>query len=151
MPTPHQSVFYRPDALPVAQPTVSKHWKQNTAEIKTQCACASVLFAVISKIAWCDCDGENALNEGWCTVLPAFLEDQPVLAGLPTSTLAPFQRVLQAAAHIVLDLKLYDRVTPALLGDLVVQWTCRRIGDRAFSVTAPRACNRLPRELKLLQ
>jgi len=24
---PHQSVFYRPDALPVAQPTVSKHWR----------------------------------------------------------------------------------------------------------------------------
>ena len=25
MPTPHHSVFYQPDALPVAQPTVSKH------------------------------------------------------------------------------------------------------------------------------
>jgi len=25
-PAPHHSVFYRPDALPVAQPTVSKHW-----------------------------------------------------------------------------------------------------------------------------
>jgi len=25
MPTPHHSVFYRPDALPVAQPTASKH------------------------------------------------------------------------------------------------------------------------------
>jgi len=25
MPVPHLSVFYRPDALPVAQPTVSKH------------------------------------------------------------------------------------------------------------------------------
>jgi len=24
-PTPHSSVFYRPDALPVAQPTASKH------------------------------------------------------------------------------------------------------------------------------
>jgi len=24
---PHHSVFYRPDALPVAQPTVSKHWR----------------------------------------------------------------------------------------------------------------------------
>jgi len=24
----HRSVFYRPDALPVAQPTVSKHWRQ---------------------------------------------------------------------------------------------------------------------------
>jgi len=25
MPEPHHSVFYRPDALPAAQPTVSKH------------------------------------------------------------------------------------------------------------------------------
>jgi len=25
MPVPHHSVFYRPDALPAAQPTVSKH------------------------------------------------------------------------------------------------------------------------------
>ena len=28
MPAPHHSVFYRPDALPAAQPTASKHWKQ---------------------------------------------------------------------------------------------------------------------------
>ena len=27
MPAPHPSVFYRPDALPAAQPTVSKHWR----------------------------------------------------------------------------------------------------------------------------
>jgi len=27
-PAPHQSVFYRPDALPAAQPTASKHWRQ---------------------------------------------------------------------------------------------------------------------------
>ena len=26
-PTPHHSVFYRPDALPAAQPTASKHWR----------------------------------------------------------------------------------------------------------------------------
>jgi len=25
-PTPHHSVFYRPDGLPVTQPTASKHW-----------------------------------------------------------------------------------------------------------------------------
>jgi len=30
MPTPHHSVFYRPDALPAAQPTASKHWRQYT-------------------------------------------------------------------------------------------------------------------------
>jgi len=29
MPAPHQSVFYRPDALPAAQPTASKHWRQS--------------------------------------------------------------------------------------------------------------------------
>jgi len=28
-PAPHHSVFYRPDALPAAQPTVSEHWRQN--------------------------------------------------------------------------------------------------------------------------
>jgi len=27
MPAPHQSVFYRPDALRAAQPTESKHWR----------------------------------------------------------------------------------------------------------------------------
>ena len=27
-PAPHHSVFYRPDALPAAKPTVSKHWRQ---------------------------------------------------------------------------------------------------------------------------
>ena len=28
MPAPHHSVFYRSDALPVVQPTASKHWRQ---------------------------------------------------------------------------------------------------------------------------
>ena len=39
----------------------------------------------------------------------------------------------------------------SLCGNLVVPRTRRRIGDRAFSVAAPRACNRLPTELKLLR
>ena len=30
MPVPHRSVFYRPDALPAAQPTASKHCAFNT-------------------------------------------------------------------------------------------------------------------------
>ena len=35
-PAPHHSVFYRPDALPAAQPTVSKHWRQiHTYILKT--------------------------------------------------------------------------------------------------------------------
>jgi len=31
-PTPHCSVFYMPDALPAAQPTASKHWRQQSTE-----------------------------------------------------------------------------------------------------------------------
>jgi len=27
MPVTHHSAFYRPDALPAAQPTASKHWR----------------------------------------------------------------------------------------------------------------------------
>jgi len=32
-PAPYHSVFYRPDALPAAQPTASKHWKQNQVSL----------------------------------------------------------------------------------------------------------------------
>jgi len=32
-PAPHHSVFYRPDALPAAQPTASKHWRHKTIYI----------------------------------------------------------------------------------------------------------------------
>ena len=34
-PAPHRSVFYRPDALPAAQPTASKHWRHYNKHIKT--------------------------------------------------------------------------------------------------------------------
>ena len=33
-PVPHRSVFYRPDALPAAQPTASKHWRIKQQDIK---------------------------------------------------------------------------------------------------------------------
>jgi len=34
-PTNQHPVFYRPDALPVAQPTVSKHWRESDCSYKT--------------------------------------------------------------------------------------------------------------------
>ena len=34
MPAPHHSVFYRPDALPAAQPTASKHWSPEQRAVK---------------------------------------------------------------------------------------------------------------------
>jgi len=33
---PHHSVFYRPDALPDTQPTVSEHWRQSPVCIVTK-------------------------------------------------------------------------------------------------------------------
>ena len=33
-PAPHHSVFYRPDALPAAQPTASKHWRPGGGRTK---------------------------------------------------------------------------------------------------------------------
>jgi len=35
-PTPHHSVFYRPDALAAAQPTASKHWRHDLRKSKRE-------------------------------------------------------------------------------------------------------------------
>ena len=43
MPEPHRSVFYRPDALPAAQPTATKHWRQKVTKQHW-----------IKKASWCD-------------------------------------------------------------------------------------------------
>ena len=40
-PAPHHSVFYRPDALPAAQPTVSKHW-----------ICSGISWFIIPVVLW---------------------------------------------------------------------------------------------------
>jgi len=68
MPAPHHSVFYRPDALPAAQPTASKHWSHqiymvNNTPVKLQTfSTSSILvklihFCIISLclsiIFWC--------------------------------------------------------------------------------------------------
>ena len=36
-PIPHHSVFYRPDALPAAQPTASKHWRHSSDTVWEYC------------------------------------------------------------------------------------------------------------------
>ena len=41
MPTSHHSVFYRLDALPVAQPTASKHWRQKIKPLTQDNQCNS--------------------------------------------------------------------------------------------------------------
>ena len=49
-PAPHHSVFYRPDAVPDAQPTASKHWRQQlTAHAPNHigCECKSVNVTIV--------------------------------------------------------------------------------------------------------
>ena len=41
-PAPHHSVFYRPDAVPAAQPTVSKHWRKKTEYSRLQVIATSL-------------------------------------------------------------------------------------------------------------
>jgi len=50
-PAPHHSVFfYRPDALPAAQPTVSKHWRHNEYASTNQSKIISTLFRNIQQL-----------------------------------------------------------------------------------------------------
>ena len=51
MPAPHHSVFYRPDALPAAQPTASKLWRlshlNGSCHLSLECMFASITRTII--------------------------------------------------------------------------------------------------------
>ena len=53
-PVPHHSVFYRPDALPAAQPTASKHWRHtggvNAVNIVCHCALKKAQFESLEAV-----------------------------------------------------------------------------------------------------
>ena len=64
MSAPHHSVFYRPDALPAAQPTASKHWRHGMRTLhKISCNCLA-------------CDAHIALQKKWSTGVWAILLDR---------------------------------------------------------------------------
>ena len=51
-PAPNHSVFYRPDALPAAHPTASKHWRQPSLTWTCQCeteVCVCVTIQLIGR------------------------------------------------------------------------------------------------------
>jgi len=60
MPAPHHSFFYRPDALPVAQPTASKHWRRKALKLfvaNRQCSiigliCVTCTMMCRFNLAW---------------------------------------------------------------------------------------------------
>ena len=67
-----------------------------------------------------------------------------------------FMRINVSGRSVLLFNKLIDIPARSALrasscDNVVIRRTCRRIGDRAFSVAAPRARNRLPTDLKLLR
>jgi len=65
MPAPHHSVFYRPDALPAAQPTVSKHWRDEHWRDDWQ----SVLSKCLNKLLPFDNDKQNSEENQACNKL----------------------------------------------------------------------------------
>ena len=58
-PAPHHSVFYRPDALPVAQPTASKHWRLKDSDVTIM----DIGTSVITQVYCCRCDLINVSSD----------------------------------------------------------------------------------------
>ena len=71
-------------------------------------ACHLVFALILTRLDYCNAMFAE-LSHTRTTLDPLKL-----LADLPQATLAPLQRVLYAAARIVMDLRPYDHVTPAL-------------------------------------
>ena len=76
MPAPHHSIFYRQDALPDAQPTVSKHWRQQMCWFSSSsfkpggCGINQQIVATYwQPLAWCkpkstvNCNKSSAVAE----------------------------------------------------------------------------------------
>jgi len=51
-PAPHDSIFYRPDALPAAQPTASKHWRDKVCNYCKENPQYKYIEATAAKQIW---------------------------------------------------------------------------------------------------
>ena len=65
MPTPHHSVFYRPDALPAAQPTASKHWRNQ----EKHTACTNEWWGIGGVSVWSEVQ-IVCIWSRWCHCIP---------------------------------------------------------------------------------
>ena len=63
MPAPHHSVFYRPDALPAAQPTASKHWRHAT--YKSHATSFKPVPVVTQSCAFYNCNADQFNHLMW--------------------------------------------------------------------------------------
>ena len=113
MPVPHHSVFYRPDALPAAQPTASKHWRHTWLILTNK---------TVQLFTYC------------CLVLPSgmwnYNRQAPVLANSATRRTATWR-------HWGTDVKtvLSRRIT----SDSRINWTLSSLGSAAIYCTARHA------------
>jgi len=78
-------------------------------------------------------------------------EFQAVLSGPQVVSWTKADVHFRLITQSVADVPARSALRASSSGDLVVPRTRRRIGDRAFSVAAPRARNMLPTQLKLLR
>ena len=62
MPAPHRSVFYRPDALPAAQPTASKHWRHKHWRLNTDLYIICVVCSLLESKREADRCGQSKWN-----------------------------------------------------------------------------------------
>jgi len=78
MPAPHHSVFYRPYALPVAQPTASKHrrtqipWSQeeNKGSATAETQIASITEKEHLKWKMTTSNSQEKFSESHCNIQP---------------------------------------------------------------------------------
>ena len=66
MPAPHCSVFYRPDALSAAQPTVSKHWRQSWQHQNKRKILQLLLMLLLLLFSCCVCQTSTSSRRCCC-------------------------------------------------------------------------------------
>ena len=96
---------------------------------------------------------DGRLSRPWCEIAQAEIRTRnPPIANpalYHSATSAP--RYLSDPFTLAADVPGRPPVRSSSCGVFIVPCTCRKFGDRAFSVAAPRAWNRLPMELRHLR
>jgi len=129
MPAPHCSVFYRPDALSAAQPTVSKHWRQSWQHQNKRKILQLLLMLMLLLFSCCVCQTSTSSRRCCCLDYQVF---SVMLARHRYDATTLPARV--AAGNSVLNLQWFDI-------HKVVCWcvTSSRGSDNSSSCSSPIA------------
>ena len=127
-PTPHHSIFifYGPDALPDAQPTVSKHWRYITWSVTTRYK--MVIYITYRQRALpVLVERRKVLRRPWQTQQPAVV--QQLCSGRPICSLSHLIHIQAVTVHIAIETILLPRGRGHLRGGLVGGLGGRRSGQ----------------------